>query len=945
MEKIMRLEFNEKLHVEPDGASASSSDRILAEIEARFGFIPPFFLPAVTTPQVLENLWQQTLFAYVDNPLPDLFKEKLSAYSSRFCGVPYCMICHSCSLHVLGMNGQQVLELLESPIPTAAEIDEHLRILLTQADSLTGWTRLNPQTEASLFYCAIFIAQAPEEADYCRQELRRILNPAIYQHLIALLAYVKTCNVWMEANPEVEYQADQRVIANLSSLLGQEPRLADFFRYYQDRVRQERQSRAAQIAELLARQREEEAWKQQAERERLVVAIAHRIRSSLNLEEILSTTVSEVREFLQCERAFIYRFCEDWSGYVAVESVASGWSSILGTRITDSFFSQDACRELYKQGRRQSIEDIYEAGLSECHVNLLARLEVRSNLVIPIVQGEDLWGLLVANQCSEPRQWQQLEIDLLTNLSMQVAIAIQQSLLFQQIHTELIERQKSEQKIREQAALLDIATDAIIVRSLDNYIRFWNKSAEKLYGWKAAEVFGKDIHQLLYKEASPEFQQAQEHVVEHGSWQGELTQVRKDGKEIIVESRWTLVLDLEGQPQSILVVNTDITEKKQLETQFLRAQRLESIGTLAGGIAHDLNNVLTPIIMSSQLLLKTQIKSNKRQQLLTTIEQSAKRGAALVKQVLSFARGMEGQHTVLQVSHLLWEIRHIIKETFPKSISLEVDMAPDLWVVSGDGTQLHQVLMNLVVNARDAMPNGGILKVFAENIFIDENYTRMNLEARVGYYCCIHVVDTGTGMTPEVLSRIFEPFFTTKEPGKGTGLGLSTVLGIIKSHGGFITVDSMLGEGTQFQVYLPAVLGTETPPALDQELPQGHGELILVVDDEAPIRQIAKTSLETSNYNVLEASDGIEAIALYVQHKNEISAVLMDILMPEMDGLTTIRMLKQINPQVLIIGISGITQKNNINSTAYTSVEAFLSKPYTLQELLNTLHTVLGAKK
>lgn len=945
MKKIIRPEFDQELHVTANASLGRTTEEILADIKAKFGFIPPFFQPAIETPQVLENLWQQTLSAYVDNPLPNLFKEKLSAYFSRFCAVPYCMVCHSCNLHPLGMDGQQVLELLESPTPDSTEINEHLKILQAQElDSLTVWTQLNSIIETSLFYCAVFIALVPEEAEHCRQELCRILKPVNYQHFIALIAYVKTCNVWMEANPEVKYEMDQRVIAHLPSLLQEEPKLGDFFRDYQDKVRQERQSRATQIIELTARQRQEEVWRQQAERERLVGAIAGRIRSSLNLGEILSTTVSEVRDFLQCERAFIYRFCEDWSGYVAVESVSPGWSSILGAKITDSFFAQDAYRELYKQGRNQAVEDIYTAGLSECHVNFLADLEVRSNLVIPIVQGEQLWGLLVANRCSEPRQWQQLEIDLLTQLAMQVAIAIQQSLLFEQIHAELIERQKSEQKIREQAALLDIATDAIIVRSLDNNIRFWNKSAENLYGWKAADVVGKNVYQLLYKETSPEFQQAQQSVIANGCWQGELTQIRKDGTEIIVESRWTLVLDLEGKPQSILIVNTDITEKKRLETQFLRTQRLESIGTLAGGIAHDLNNVLTPIIMSSQLLLKTQIKGNKRQQLLTTIEKSAKRGAALVKQVLSFARGMEGQHTILQVSHLLWEIRHIIKETFPKSIALEVDIPPDVWVVNGDATQLHQVLMNLVVNARDAMPNGGTLKLSAENVFIDENYARMNLEACVGYYCCINVLDTGTGMTPEILTRIFEPFFTTKEHGKGTGLGLSTVLGIIKSHGGFVTVDSTVGKGTAFQVYLPAVLGTETPPTLNKELPRGQGELILVVDDEANIRQIAKTSLETSNYKVLDASDGIEAIALYVQHKNEISAVLMDMLMPEMDGLTTIRMLKQINPQVLIIAISGLTESVHVNSALGMGVQAFLSKPYTLQELLNTLHAVLSTK-
>ncbi|WP_096595457.1 GAF domain-containing protein [Calothrix sp. NIES-2098] len=920
-----------------------SAEQIKAEIQAKFGFVPPFFEPAENTPQVLENLWQQTLSAYVNNPLPDLFKEKLSAYLSRFCAVPYCMICHSCTLRPLGMSAAEVLELLQSPFPSIIDIDEHLSLLVTNSHSLGVWPEFNSALETSLLYCAIFIAVASEQAEHCRQELRRILGDVNYNHLIVFIAYVKSCLVWMEFHPEVSYEADQRAIAHLAPLLEEEPALADFFRNYRERVRLESQSQAAQLAELTARQHQEEVRQKQAERERLVGQIAQHIHQSLDLREILNTTVSEVRQFLQTERVFIYRFWEDWSGSVVVESVAIGCLPILGTTIKDSFFVEPNCRQLYQQGRTQAVADVYKAGFSQCHIDLMARLEVRANLVIPIVQGEKLWGLLVANHCSQPRHWQQLEIELLKQLATQLAIAIQQSELYQQIQSELIERQKSEQKIREQAALLDVANDAIIVQSLDNHIRFWNKSAEHLYGWKASEVMDRNAHQLISFATSSQLQQAQQSVVESGSWQGELSQVTKAGKEIIVSSRWSLVLDFLGKPQSILIVNTDITEKKQLEAQFLQAQRLESIGTLAGGISHDLNNVLTPIITSSQLLMKTQLSVEKQQRLLSIIETSAKRGAALVKQVLSFARGVEGKHTILELKHLLLEIQHIVKETFPKSIEVELNISPELCAVSGDVTQLHQVLMNLVVNARDAMPDGGKLSLHLENIFIDENYARMNLDAAVGHYSAIAVADTGIGMKSEVLLRIFEPFFTTKEQGKGTGLGLSTVIGIIKSHGGFVTVESAIGKGTKFRVFLPTVLATPESTSINQELLQGQGELILVVDDEAPIREITKTSLEKSNYRVLTASDGLEAITIYLQHQDQISVVLMDMMMPEMDGLTTIRVLKQINSRIVTIAASGLTDSSQYSSALGTDVQAFLAKPYTLQELLNTLHGLLRA--
>jgi len=364
---------------------------------------------------------------------------------------------------------------------------------------------------------------------------------------------------------------------------------------------------------------------------------------------------------------------------------------------------------------------------------------------------------------------------------------------FSKIVRDMTSHKRAEQKIQEQAALLDVATDAILVQDLNNRILYWNQGAERLYGWKADEAKGLNVLELLYKD-SPHREDVLVSVTLKGSWQGELHQITKSGKQIIVSSRWTLVRDQAEQPTSILTVNTDITANKQLEAQFLRAQRLESIGTLASGISHDLNNVLTPILLSAQLLQMLH-KDQQSQRLLQLQETNAKRGAALVKQVLAFARGVEGERTILQPRHLISEIQQIVKQTFPKSIELYTDISPELWTVFGDATQLHQVLMNLVVNARDAMPNGGILRLVAENLVIDQNYAQMNLDAQVGSYVVITVSDTGTGIPINILPQIFEPFFTTKEVGNGTGLGLSTVIGIIKSHSGFVNVYSEVGKG------------------------------------------------------------------------------------------------------------------------------------------------------
>jgi len=510
---------------------------------------------------------------------------------------------------------------------------------------------------------------------------------------------------------------------------------------------------------------------------------------------------------------------------------------------------------------------------------------------------------------------------------------------FAYVIEDITERKQAEQQIREQAALLDISTDAIVVRDLSNKILLWNKSAEKLYGWKAEEAMCLNISQL-YDESLRQ-QEIYQAVLSNGTWQGELQKHTKSGKQIIVESRWTLVRDEYQKAKSILVVDTDITQKKQLETQFLRAQRMESIGTLASGIAHDLNNMLSPILMSVPLL-KAKLSDERSHKVLSIVENNAKRGASLVKQVLSFARGIEGDRTVFQLKHQICEMKQIMEQTFPKSITVAKEIQPDLWLICGDSTQIHQVLMNLCVNARDAMPNSGTLNISAKNIFIDENFARMHLDAKVGSYILLSVADTGIGICQETLDRIFEPFFTTKEFGKGTGLGLSTVMGIVKGHGGFITVSSALNIGTKFQVYLPAVNTDAIQQEENQEILTGQKELILIVDDEASIREITTTSLEKYNYKAITASDGIEAIALYAQHKNEIKAAIIDMMMPNMDGATTINTLKKMNPLLPIVAVSGLATSEQVLLNKTYKHTPFLPKPYTTQELLQTLHKVLG---
>jgi CheY-like chemotaxis protein len=329
--------------------------------------------------------------------------------------------------------------------------------------------------------------------------------------------------------------------------------------------------------------------------------------------------------------------------------------------------------------------------------------------------------------------------------------------------------------------------------------------------------------------------------------------------------------------------------------------------------------------------------------ILATIGDSAKRGADMVRQVLSFARGVEGQRLEVQAGHLLKEIEKIAAETFPKNIQIRSDIPADLWAVQGDPTQIHQVILNMCVNSRDAMPGGGTLILSARNLMMDAPYASMIPGAKAGPYLIIDIEDTGAGMTPEVIERIFDPFFTTKDLGKGTGLGLSSAMAIIKSHQGFVRVQSEPGKGSKFQIGLPAqaVAVAATPVATPAELPRGDGELVLLIDDEDAVRQIARQTLESFGYRVLAAADGVDAATLYPQHKNEIAVILTDMMMPVMDGPATIQVLLRMNPQARIIAASGLGIKDMVAKATNAGVKHFIPKPYTAETLLKALHSVL----
>jgi PAS domain S-box-containing protein len=390
----------------------------------------------------------------------------------------------------------------------------------------------------------------------------------------------------------------------------------------------------------------------------------------------------------------------------------------------------------------------------------------------------------------------------------------------------------------------------------------------------------------------------------------------------------------------------DVTEQRELERRYIRAQRMESIGTLAGGVAHDLNNILMPIVFGATLLRRVKL-DERSMHTIETIERAAKRGADLVKQILSFARGAVPARTAVNLHDVASEVGSIVRSTFPKSITLSTDLPPNLYPVSGDFTQLVQILLNLCVNARDAMQHGGRIDVSAINTAISAQMAQTK-QANAGHYVILQVTDEGKGMPDEIVQRIFEPFFTTKEVGQGTGLGLSTVQDIVRRYGGFLDVFSEVGKGTTFRVFLPTHFAAQ--PAAEaaseiENLPHGNGEVILIVDDETSILNVAKQTLEAFGYEVITAEDGAQAIASYARERSSIAVVITDMMMPMVDGPAVIAALVRMNPDLPVIATSGSSLDDWMTRAERAGARYHLSKPYTAPVLLRMVAGILGSRE
>jgi PAS domain S-box-containing protein len=589
--------------------------------------------------------------------------------------------------------------------------------------------------------------------------------------------------------------------------------------------------------------------------------------------------------------------------------------------------------EVIRTGQAVVCDDVARDPRFARKLALVQQRGYRGHICLPLRDGAHTFGFL-SLYAAEVHRTSVEELKLLQEMADNLAFGIGK------VRAES-ERARLEVQVREQAALLDVAHEAILVKDLDGRIVYWNKGAERTYGWSVADAIGRKASELFQHDAG--FQEAQTTCLTRGEWRGEQVRLTKTGQEITVDARWSLVRDEQGRPTSILAIATDITERRLLERQYLQAQKMEAIGQLASGVAHDFNNLLTVILGFTGFVVADTTITARHGKDLGEIIKAAERAAALTKQLLAFSRQQVLQTAPLDVNLLLTDMTGMLGRLIGEHIKISLVLAPGLPLALGDRGQLEQVVMNIVVNARDAMPRGGLLTIETTDVELENSSFHQETVMR-GHYVMLSVTDTGSGMTEETKQRLFEPFFTTKEPGKGTGLGLSTTYGIVKQSNGYIWVYSELGRGTTFNVYLPRATADAAVQTFRTEVTAPTtraSETVLLVEDEAGLRLLSKRILDNAGYQVLVAVDGDDAERVFAQHPDSIDLVLSDVVMPGCGGPELLRRLRHRAPALRVLYMSGYTEQSAAIAAGIDRGAPFVQKPFTAAELVRQVRGAL----
>jgi PAS domain S-box-containing protein len=985
------------------GEGVRAAPRIHAEVESRFGVLPNFFRLAPESPEITSNLWGFARFAYLDNPLPSLFKERLFVYLSRFCEVRYCIVRHVGFLLGLGRpSGDQ-----QSPVQTIEEVirlirrplrrgEEDLQPYLLQCATCSGPLAELPDPdtamEEAIFACATHAFMQTPDAPKCLDALKCAFGESRFQHLMVFLAFVRTAHYWTKVHTELVFEKDVKELLATQEVLAEcllndpEAGTSEISHKLMDELGSRRESKK-QHDELLrahqvARESEERLRQSNAE---LAQRIAELRNANEELQNSRRAALNLIEDAAQAKEALRQRSAQ----YETLLNQAP-----LGVYLVDADFRIRQVNPIALPvfgnipdliGR--DLDEVLRILWTKEYADEVVRIFRRTLETGEPYETPERIEYRIDRQMMEYYEWRVDRIPLPEGGYGVVCY-------FRDISAQVRAREtikESEERFRKLAAIVESSADAIISKDLNSVITSWNKGAERLFGYTAQEAIGQPVTMLMPPERIDEEPGILERIrrgerIEHY----DTVRRRKDGTLLDVSLTVSPIVDTYGRIVGASKIAREITERKKtdqqlrslkedlemrvaertqelhhanmkllremeerkrLHEQLLQAQKMESLGTLAAGIAHDFNNILN-IIQGYAFILQGQGGAENREisESLAVIDETIQRGAALVQQLLTMARKTEVKRGAVDANRLIDGLIAVIKETFPKNIELSSDLACDLPTTIGDVNQIGQALLNLCVNARDAMPNGGRMIFRTQSV---DAATLQGLSETIdGRYICIEVSDTGVGMDESIRKRIFEPFFTTKVAGHGTGLGLSVVYGIVKSHDGLIDVKSKPERGTAFRLYFPVAPATAQrvtssvarKSVSDTKAASNGPATIFLVEDEKNMLYLLEKVFLRQGYQVFTATDGEKALEIFLGHKDLIDVVLLDIGLPKIAGRDVLSEMRQANPNVKICVVSGYLEPELQSEIDRMGVRNFLHKPYTPDEVVTTIQSLIQGK-